>query len=178
MSCDRQSYKNVQKILEQVPKHLLSSPGGSVGKESACNAEAEGDVSSIPGLGRSPGEGNDNPFQYSCLENSMNRGVWWAAVHRVTRKQMSIDSIHTCHSEQRWDLAITPHVFPSFPLMWTCSCPPRENTVLIHGNHFLAFLFLVTCPEGCFWFLLLLLLSLPKKAQLYPDEEYGCSVGS
>ena len=55
---DRESYKNVQKILEQMPKHLLSSPGGSVGKESACSAEAEGDVSSIPGLGGSPGEGN------------------------------------------------------------------------------------------------------------------------
>ena len=67
-----------------MPKHLLSSPGGSVDKESACIAEAEGDVNSIPGFGRSPGEGTDNPFQYSCLKNSMNRGVWWAAAHRVT----------------------------------------------------------------------------------------------
>ena len=48
-------------------------PGGSVGKQSACNAE---ELSSIPGLGRSPAEGNDNPFQYSCLENSMDRGAW------------------------------------------------------------------------------------------------------
>ena len=48
-------------------------PGGSDGKESACNA---GDPSSIPGLGRSPGEGNDNPPQYSCLENPMDRGAW------------------------------------------------------------------------------------------------------
>ena len=45
----------------------------SDGKESACNA---GDLSSIPGLGRSPGEGNGNPFQYSCLENPMDRGAW------------------------------------------------------------------------------------------------------
>ena len=52
-------------------------PGGSDGKESACNA---GDTGSIPGLGRSPGEGNGNPLQYSCLQNSMDRGAWWATV--------------------------------------------------------------------------------------------------
>ena len=56
--------------------------GGSVGKESAQNA---GDPGSIPGTGRSPGEGNVNPFQYSCLENPMDRGVWWAAVHGIAR---------------------------------------------------------------------------------------------
>ena len=48
-------------------------PGGSVGKESACNV---GDMSLIPGLGRSPGEGNCNPLQYSCLENPTDRGAW------------------------------------------------------------------------------------------------------
>ena len=48
-------------------------PGGSEGKASACNA---GDPGSIPGLGRSPGEGNGNPLQYSCLENPMDRGAW------------------------------------------------------------------------------------------------------
>ena len=48
------------------------------------NAGAAGDVSLIPGLGRSPGGGNGNPLQYSCLQNPMDRGVWWAIVHRVT----------------------------------------------------------------------------------------------
>ena len=57
-------------------------PGGSLGKESACNA---GDLGSIPRLGRSPGEGNDYPLQYSCLENFMDRGAWWATVHGVTK---------------------------------------------------------------------------------------------
>ena len=57
-------------------------PAGSDGKESAYNA---GDPGSIPGLGRSPGEGNGYPLQYSCLEKSMDRGVWWATVHGVTR---------------------------------------------------------------------------------------------
>ena len=55
-------------------------PGGSDGKGSAYNA---GDPGSIPGLGRSPGEGNGNPLQYSCLENPMDRGAWWATVHGV-----------------------------------------------------------------------------------------------
>ena len=53
-------------------------PGGSVGKVSAGNAGGPG---SIPGLGRSPGEGHHNPLQYSCLENPMDRAVWWATAH-------------------------------------------------------------------------------------------------
>ena len=57
-------------------------PGGSEVKVSACNA---GDLGSIPGLGRSPGEGNGNPFQYSCLEKPMDRGAWWAIVHGIHR---------------------------------------------------------------------------------------------
>ena len=58
-----------------ISKHLtlkVGFPGGSEGKESACNA---GDLGLIPGLGRSPGEGNGNPLQYSCLENPMDRGA-------------------------------------------------------------------------------------------------------
>ena len=57
-------------------------PGGSEGKESACSA---GDLDSIPGSGRSLGEGNGNPLQNSCLENPMDRGAWWATVHGVTK---------------------------------------------------------------------------------------------
>ena len=57
--------------------------GGSDGKESASNA---GDPGSIPGSGRSPGEGTGNPLQYSCLENSMDRGAWQATVHGVTKE--------------------------------------------------------------------------------------------
>ena len=56
--------------------------GGSEVKAPACNA---GDLGSIPGLGRSPGEGNGNPLQYSCLENPMDGGAWWATVHGVTK---------------------------------------------------------------------------------------------
>ena len=64
-------------------KDTVGFPGGSDGKESAYNVGVPG---SIPGSGRSPGVGNGNPLQYACLENSMDRGAWWAAVkvlHRV-----------------------------------------------------------------------------------------------
>ena len=60
----------------------LGFPHCSVGKEYACHA---GDLASIPGLGRSPGEGNGNPLQYNCLENPMDRGAWQAIVHGVAR---------------------------------------------------------------------------------------------
>ena len=59
---------------------IQGSPHSSIGEESACNA---GDPSSIPGLGRSPEEGNGNPLQYSCLENPMDRGAWQATVYAV-----------------------------------------------------------------------------------------------
>ena len=59
-------------------------PGGSDGKASARNA---GDPGSIPGSGRSAGEGNGNPLQHSCLENSMDGGTWWATVHGVAKSQ-------------------------------------------------------------------------------------------
>ena len=57
-------------------------PGGSISKESACSA---GDQGLIPGSGRSPGEGNGKPLQYSCLESPMDKGAWWATVHGVTK---------------------------------------------------------------------------------------------
>ena len=66
----------------KVMTNLDGFPCSSVGKESACSA---GDPGSFPGLGRSPGEGNGNSLQYSCLENPMERGVWQATVHAVTR---------------------------------------------------------------------------------------------
>ena len=59
-------------------------PSSSDGKASACNA---GDLGSILGLGRSPGEGNGNPLQYPCLENSMERGAWQAIVRGVAESQ-------------------------------------------------------------------------------------------
>ena len=60
------------------------------GKESTHNA---GDPGSIPGLGRFPGEGNDNPLQYSCLENSMDGGAWWTTVHGVANSHTQLTSL-------------------------------------------------------------------------------------
>ena len=82
-------------------------PSGLDGKESTCNA---GDSDSIPGSGRSPGEGNGNPLQYSCLENPMDREAWWATVHAVAKSQkwlkwltfsFSFRKGHIIHEAQR-----------------------------------------------------------------------------
>ena len=62
-------------------------PGDSDGKESDCSEE---DAGSIPGLGRSPGEANGNTLQYSCLEDSMDRGAWQATVHGVTKSRTQL----------------------------------------------------------------------------------------
>ena len=66
--------------------------GGSEGKASAYNV---GDPGSIPGLGRTPGEGNGNPLQDSCLGNPMDRGAQWAAVHGVTKESDMTEQLHS-----------------------------------------------------------------------------------
>ena len=66
-------------------------PGGSDNKESAYNV---GDLGLIPRLGRSPGEGNDNPLQYSCLGNPIGRGAWRTIVHRVTKSQTLVSNFN------------------------------------------------------------------------------------
>ena len=71
---------------------FLGVPCSSAGKESACNA---GDLGLIHGLGRYPGEGNGNPLQYSCLENPMDKGTWWATVHGVTKSWTWLSEFHS-----------------------------------------------------------------------------------
>ena len=78
---------------------ILGFSNGSLVKESACNAGDTGNVGSIPGSGRSPEGGNGNPLQYSCQENPMDRGVWWATVHKVARRWRWLSDwrhIHMC----------------------------------------------------------------------------------
>ena len=75
-----ESFEELQCILLNCLKKCISPRF----KASACDA---GDLGSIPGLGRSPGEGNGNPLQYSCLENPMDGGAWWAIVHGVATSQ-------------------------------------------------------------------------------------------
>ena len=86
--------------------------GGSVIKNLPANAREARDAGSIPGLGRSPGEGHGNPLQYSCLENPMDRGAWWATVHGVAKsrtqlKRLSMYAFTTLIqkvSEKRWSM--------------------------------------------------------------------------
>ena len=63
----------------------MGFPDGLTHKESACNAGDTGDAGSVPGSGRSPGEGNGNLLQCSCLENSMDKGAWWTTVNGVAK---------------------------------------------------------------------------------------------
>ena len=71
-------------------------PGGSDGKESVYN---EGDLGSIPELGRTPGEGNGNPLQYPCLENPMDRGAWWATARGSQRvRHGSVQQQHSVYN--------------------------------------------------------------------------------
>ena len=72
-------------------KEKLGFPGGSDYKGFASSV---GDVGLIPVSGRSPGDGNGNPLQYSCLENPMDRGAWQAMVHRVSKSQMQLSNFH------------------------------------------------------------------------------------
>ena len=89
-------------------------PGGSDSKETACNA---GDPGSISGSGRSPGEGNGNPLQHSCLENSMDREAWWATGHEVTELDTTEGLTHTsvdlqyCYTAKWFKLHISINSF-------------------------------------------------------------------
>ena len=91
----------------------MGFPGGSDRKESVCNA---GDLGLMPGLGRSPGEGKGNPLQYSCLENPMHRGAWWATVHGVAKNLTQLSTHTHTHTythtntlvEQREDRLLFP----------------------------------------------------------------------
>ena len=91
--------ENVFNLIAQCPEKYSSisyvvfpwrqgSPAESEGKEFACSA------GSIPGWGRSPGEGKGNPLQYSCLENSMDQGDWWATVHGVGKSPTRLSDFH------------------------------------------------------------------------------------
>ena len=86
-------------------------------KKSACNA---GNSGSIPGSGKSLGEGNGNPLQYSCLENSMDRRAWWATVHGVTRSQTRLGEL-TLGTVLLWVFSVTI----SSPLLFSMNLVQR-----------------------------------------------------
>ena len=84
-------------LLAVIYYDLLGLPCGLGGKESSCN---EGDLGLIPGSGRSPGGGNVNLLQYSCLENYMDRGVWQATVYRVPKSWTPLSNTFAFHEFQ------------------------------------------------------------------------------
>ena len=90
-------------------------PGDSDGKESTCNA---GDLGLVPVSGRSPGERNIYPLQYSCLENPMDGGAWWAAVHGVSKSRTRLSD------------------FTSLPFQYSCLGNPMDREdwgTTVHG---------------------------------------------
>ena len=82
----------------------LYSPGGPVAKNPPVSAGDSGDPGSTPGSGRSPGKGNGNPLQYSCLENPMDRGAWWTPVHVVTESQTQLSDWTELTDEELYPL--------------------------------------------------------------------------
>ena len=98
-----------------LPVGFLSGlPGGAEGKASARNA---GDLGSIPGSGRSPGEGNGNPLQYSFLENPMEGGAWWATVLKVAKSRTQLSDLK--------QQLISPHILTlikNIPSLRVCIC--------------------------------------------------------
>ena len=100
-------------------------PGGAEVKASACNV---GDLGSIPGSGRSPGEGNGNPLQYSCLENPMDGGAWWATVHRSQRVGHNwATSLSLCYLAQQ-NLTVSVLAEPH-PVILYCAIHPSHIIV-------------------------------------------------
>ena len=93
-------------------------PGDPDGKDSACNA---GDLGSIPGLGRSPGEGNGYPLQYSCLENSMDRGAWRVTALGVAKSRTRLSDQHTHNNEYVDSLGYDHFAFDSFSVTQVCA---------------------------------------------------------
>ena len=119
----------------------LGFPCGSDGKESACNI---GDSGSIPGLERSPGEGNGNTLQYSCLENSMDRGSWQATVHGVTESDttewltLSHSNAHLPFLYLSWRVLLTPMKVMSLSLIlhkWVVSVVSCSNNCFDFNFH-------------------------------------------
>ena len=93
-----QCYRICHSRMTKVVRTFVCFPGSSDGKASAYNA---GDPGSIPGLERSPGEGNGNPLQYSCLENSMDWGAWWATVHGVAKNWTQLSDFTSPHANSK-----------------------------------------------------------------------------
>ena len=91
-----------------------------------------GDMGLIPGSGRSPGEGNGNPLQYSCLENLMDRGAWWATVHEVTKSRTRLNAFILTFHFHALEKEIATH---SSILAWRIPGTEESGGLLSMGSH-------------------------------------------
>ena len=91
-----------------------------------------GNVGSIPGSGRSPGEGNGNPLQYSCLENPMDRGAWWASVHGVAESRARLSDFTFTFHFNALEKAMATH---SSTLAWRIAWMQEPGGLLSTGSH-------------------------------------------
>ena len=140
-------------------------PGGTSGKESICQWGDVGEVGSIPGLGRSPGEGHGNPPQYSCLENPMDRGAWRAKVCGVTKSQTQLKWLSThahlfCQEACRI-LVLQPGIKSVPPILgagslnhWTTREMPKFAWLLLCSNYYPSFVSFFYCSCFVFFFFL------------------------
>ena len=113
------------------PTHLL---GGASDKESPCQCGRRGDTrdaSSIPGSGSSPGGGNGSPLQYSCMENPMDKGAWWASIHGAVKSRTRLSNWAPSHTQVK--------ILPSLSLMHTygrrSKGPPQGSPGLWEGEN-------------------------------------------
>ena len=133
-----------------LPGGPVGFPSGSDSKASICNA---GDPSSVPNSGRSPGEGHGNSPQYACLGNPMNRGAWYAMVHRITESQTQLSNKHTeClitnrfyKKQHNWSL-IMMHVYYSNCDLYTEELAAKA----VHYTTTHSWAILVTWTLNCF----------------------------
>ena len=107
----------------------MDFPGGSHSKASVYNA---GDLGSSPGLGRFPGEGNDNPLQYYCLENPMDGGAWQAAIHGVAKSQIRLSNLTFTFHFHALEKAMAPH---SSTLAWRIPGMGEPGGLPSMGSH-------------------------------------------
>ena len=148
----------------------MDFPGGTVVKILPADARDTKDTGSIPDLGRSPGEGNVSPLQYSCLENSMDRGAWWATVHGVAELAMT-EWLNTSFFKKNFFLTFNWYIRTSLTHLGILPAPKRTqsptlsllewtsfpaHSVLIHikGYHFYLKNIYIhrDCPEHWFKF--------------------------
>ena len=112
------------------------TPGGTVVKSPPANAGDARDMGSISESGRFPGGGSDNPLHYSCLENSMDRGTWWATDHGVAKGQTGLRT-HTCLSLFQYDLFYlwrNTYVVQGLEFLLPCGIFPRKQVYMIVQN--------------------------------------------